>query len=349
MDETIEIRPGEDLDIAALEPYLRERLPQSAGELEVRQFPGGHANLVYLLRFGTTEYVLRRPPHGPLPKGGHDMVREFRVLSRLYEHYALAPRAYLLCTDHAILGADFVIEERRSGTIIRGPIPAAVADDPKKCRALGNNFIDTLADLHTVDYEAAGLHELGKPDGYLQRQFDGWCKRWEAAATDDRPEAASYIAKLGATMPQSGAPGIVHNDFKFDNTILDANDATKPIAVLDWDMCTIGDPLSDLGNVLALWTDPGDPPPIGSSIMQTTHPGFPTRSELVARYAAKTGRDCSQIAWYQAFNYFRYAVIAQQIYARFKRGQTRDARFAGLTFWVAALIERGIALAERAL
>jgi aminoglycoside phosphotransferase (APT) family kinase protein len=349
VNETIDIRAGEELDVARLEPYLREHLPDARGPLEIRQFAGGHANLVYLLRFPEAEYVLRRPPHGPLPKGGHDMVREYRVLSRLYAYYPLAPRAYVLCTDHDVLGADFVIEERRVGTIVRGPIPADVASDPARCRALGENFIDTLADFHNVDYVRAGLEDLGKPEGYLARQFDGWCKRWDAAETPDRPQASAYIEKLGRSLPVSGPPGLVHNDFKFDNTILDPNDHTRPIAVLDWDMCTVGDPLSDLGNVLALWMDPGDPPAIGSSIMQTNHPGFPTRTELVARYAQRTGRDCSAIAWYHAFNYFRYAVIAQQIYARYKRGQTQDARFAGLGMWVTALISRGIALADRAL
>jgi aminoglycoside phosphotransferase (APT) family kinase protein len=346
VNETIDIRPGEELDVTALEPYLRERLPSARGPLEIRQFGGGHANLVYLLTFGDAEFVLRRPPHGPLPKGGHDMDREYNVLSRLYAYYPLAPRAYLLCTDHAVLGADFVIEERRSGTIIRGPIPSEVASDPAKCRALGTNFIDTLADLHNVDYTAAGLADLGKPEGYLQRQFDGWRKRWDAADTPDRIDAAAYLEKLGRTLPQSGPPGIVHNDFKFDNTILDNEDLTRPIAVLDWDMCTIGDPLADLGNVLTLWMEPGDPPPIGSSIMQTVHPGFPTRAELIERYARRTGRDCSNIAWYTAFNFFRYAVIAQQIYARFVRGQTQDRRFAGFGYWVSALVSRGIALAD---
>ena len=349
MNETIAIRPGEELDVERLEPYLREHLEGAVGPLEIRQFPGGHANLVYLLRFGDTEFVLRRPPLGPLPKGGHDMVREYRVLSKLYAYYPLAPRAFVLCTQREILGADFVIEERRRGTIVRGPVPADVTRDPARCRALGNNFIDTLADFHNVDYVAAGLDDLGKPDGYLTRQFEGWRGRWEAATTLDRPEAAAYVAKLGETLPPSGAPGLVHNDFKFDNTILDANDHTRPIAVLDWDMCTIGDPLSDLGNVLALWMEPGDPPPIGSSIMQTAHPGFPTRAELVSRYAERTGRDVSHVAWYHAFNYFRYAVIAQQIYARFKRGQTSDARFEGMGHWVRALITRGTALAEREL
>jgi aminoglycoside phosphotransferase (APT) family kinase protein len=346
VNETIDIRPGEELDVAALEPYLRERIASARGPLTVRQFGGGHANLVYLLNFGGTEFVLRRPPHGPLPKGGHDMVREYNVLSRLYAFYPLAPRAYLLCTDHAILGADFVIEERRSGTIIRGPIPPEIAGDPEKCRALGTNFIDTLADLHNVDYARAGLADLGKPDGYLQRQFEGWRRRWDAAETPDRIDAAAYLEKLGKTLPPSGPPGIVHNDFKFDNTILDASDLTRPIAVLDWDMCTIGDPLADLGNVLTLWMEPGDPAPIGSSIMQTVHPGFPTRAELVERYARRTGRDCSNVAWYTAFNFFRYAVIAQQIYARFVRGQTQDRRFAGFGIWVSALVTRGIALAD---
>ncbi len=349
MDDTIAIRAGEALDETQLEPYLRERLPNVRGPFSVRQFGGGMANLTYAITFGDEEFVLRRPPYGPLPKGGHDMAREYRVLSKLYAAFPLAPRALLFCTDRAIVGADFVVMERRRGIVIRKTLPAQIAADPIACRKLGENFIDMLADFHNVDYEATGLGDLGKPAGYLERQLDGWVERWGAAETPGMPDASALIAKLVERRPESGPPALVHNDFKFDNAIVDANDPTRFVAVLDWDMCTIGDPLADLGNVLALWTEASDPPTLNLSAMPTSAPGFATRDELVERYAAATGRDCSRARWYLAFNLFRYAGIAQQIYARFVRGQTQDERFRGFGYFVKMQIERGNALADRGL
>jgi aminoglycoside phosphotransferase (APT) family kinase protein len=345
--DTIDVRPGEAIDTRQLEPYLRARLPGAEGPFEVRQFGGGHANLTYLLRFGEREFVLRRPPFGPLPKGGHDMRREYRVLSKLSASFALAPQAYVLCTDHEVIGADFVVMERRHGVVIRRSLPGFFDDNEPARRALSENFVDTLAALHSVDYAAAGLGDLGKPEGYLGRQLDGWTERWHAAHTDDRADASALVALLRADPPESGPPGLVHNDFKLDNTIVASDDPTKLIAVLDWDMCTVGDPLSDLGNVLGLWLEPGDPPGFGSSTMPTDAPGFFSRAELVERYAEKTGRDCSRAAWYHAFSVFRYAVIAQQIYARFVRGQTQDERFKDFARYVAILVERGLELADK--
>jgi aminoglycoside phosphotransferase (APT) family kinase protein len=347
MNDTIDVRSGEALHTERLEPYLRERLPGSLGDFEVRQFGGGHANLTYLLRFGDREFVLRRPPYGPLPKGGHDMKREYRVLSKLYASYPLAPRAFVLCTDADIVGADFVVMERRNGIVIRRALPPFFDDNEPARRALSENFVDIIADLHGVDYEAAGLADLGKPTGYLERQLTGWTERWDAADTADRADASSLIARLKKDVPVSGAPGIVHNDFKLDNAIVSATDPTTFVAVLDWDMCTIGDPLTDLGNVLGLWLEPGDPTGFGSSTMPTDVPGFLRRSELVARYARRTGRDCSRAPWYHAFSVFRYAVIAQQIYARFVRGATSDERFANFAPYVTGLVEHGLELADK--
>jgi aminoglycoside phosphotransferase (APT) family kinase protein len=346
VNDTIDVRPGEALDTERLEPYLRERLPGASGRFELRQFGGGHANLTYSVRFGTSEFVLRRPPHGPLPKGGHDMKREYRVLSVLWQHFALAPRAYVLCTDHDIIGADFVVMERRHGIVIRRELPARLAADPAACRRLGENFIDTLAALHSVDYAAAGLAELGHPEGYLERQLRGWVERWEAAETPGRADARRLIELLQIDPPQSGTPAIVHNDIKLDNCIVGYDDPAQLVAVLDWDMSTLGDPLVDLGQVLALWMNPGEPHAMSNSTMPTFHPGFPTRAELIERYARTTGRDCSRAAWYQTFNVFRYAVIAQQIYARYVRGQTRDERFKNFDMWVDTLVATGTRMAE---
>jgi aminoglycoside phosphotransferase (APT) family kinase protein len=347
VNDTIEVRPGEELVAERLEPYLRERLPKAEGAFAIRQFGGGHANLTYLVRFGDSEYVLRRPPLGPLPKGGHDMKREYRVLSKLYTAFELAPRAFVLCTDHAVIGADFVVMERRNGLVIRNRLPDVLVGKPDVCRKLGENFIDAVAALHSVDYERAGLAELGKPDGYLERQLTGWVDRWHAAATPDQTDATSLLARLLQDVPVSGPPAIVHNDVKFDNAIFDAHDPTRLVAFLDWDMCTIGDPLADIGNVLTLWREPGDPAPASQSEMPTDAPGFASRAEVIERYARATGRDCSRAAWYHVFNLFRYAVIAQQIYARYVRGQTQDQRFAGMGPWVTTLIERGAALSVK--
>jgi aminoglycoside phosphotransferase (APT) family kinase protein len=345
-DDTIDVRPGESLATERLEPYLRARLPHTSGEFSLRQFGGGHANLTYLATFGEHEYVLRRPPHGPLPKGGHDMRREYRVLSVLWEFFPLAPRAYELCTDHTIIGADFVVMERRRGRVIRRTLPLEFRANVAARRRLADNFIDTLAALHAVDYERAGLATLGTPDGYLARQLGGWVERWSRAETPDRTDAGALVARLQERLPPSGSPALVHNDYKLDNAIVAADDPTRLVAVLDWDMCTLGDPLADLGNVLALWSEPGDPPAASSSMMPTGVAGFPSRAEVVERYARLTGRDCSRAAWYHAFNVFRYAAIAQQIYARFLRGQTHDERFRSFGPWVTGLIETGTALAD---
>jgi aminoglycoside phosphotransferase (APT) family kinase protein len=339
MIDTIDVRPGEELDAPRLEAYLRANLPGAEGEFGLRQFGGGHANLTYLVRFGEREFVLRRPPHGPLPAGGHDMKREYRVLSELWKAFPLAPRAFLLCTDHDVLGVDFVVMERRNGVVIRRELPPQLMDDHAAQRRLGENFIDALAALHNVDYVASGLSELGKPDGYLQRQMDGWIKRWYAAETNDRPAAEDVIAWLTAHQPVQSGSSVIHNDYKLDNTIVDERDLQTFVAVLDWDMSTLGDPLSDLGNVLALWVEPNDPPSLQHSTMPIVGPGFPTRREIVERYAAKTGRDVTHVGWYRAFNVFRYAVIDQQIYVRYRRGQTHDDRFKDLGFVVSQLIE----------
>jgi aminoglycoside phosphotransferase (APT) family kinase protein len=300
------------------------------------------------LGFGEREFVLRRPPHGPVAVGAHDMKREYRVLSKLWEPFALAPRAYLLCTDHDVLGVDFVVMERRNGVVIRRDLPARLVDDPVAQRHLGENFVDALAALHSVDYLACGLADLGKPEGYLQRQMDGWINRWYAAETNDRPSAEDVIAWLAAHRPPQSGSAIIHNDYKLDNTIVDAEDLQTFLAVLDWDMSTLGDPLSDLGNVLALWVEPGDPPALQHSTMPIVGPGFPSRCDIVERYAARTGRDVSNVGWYRAFNIFRYAVIDQQIYVRYRRGQTQDDRFRDLGAVVKQLIETGRALVAEA-
>lgn len=344
--ETIDVRLEERLDTGRLEPYLREHLPEAEGPLEIRQFGGGHANLTYLVRFGRREYVLRRPPLGPVPPGSHDMRREHRVLSQLHAGFPLAPRSYLLCTDPEVIGADFFVMERRPGIAFRRDIPAPWADRPEVLREVGRALIETLAALHAVDPASVGLGDLGKPDGYVQRQLDGWIERWNNALTDDAAPAEPLVGWLRQNVPQARRTALVHNDYKLDNTLLDPGDPTKLTAVLDWDMCTRGEPLMDLGYVLALWTEPHEASS-AEGRMPTWRRGFPTRLEAAELYAQYSGHDVGDVHWYVVFNVFRYAAILQQIYLRYTRGQTHDARFAQLGEAANRLTERALTLIER--
>lgn len=358
--ELIDQRPDERLDTTRLDPYLRHHLPGAEGKLTVRQFGGGKANLTYLLRFGdggsAREFVLRRPPIGPIPPGAHDMRREHRVLSVLYRRYPLAPRSYLLCEDESIIGAVFIVLERRHGFVIRQEIPPEFAGRPDLNRRIGLGLIEALAALHLVKPAEIGLEDLGRPQGYVGRQLAGWTKRWEAALTGGGPEAEAAQAQMAPVLdwlahhiPPSGAGALLHNDYRLDNCLLDTADPGHFVAVMDWDMCTRGDPLADLGYVLNYWVEPGDPEEWRAvASMPTWQEGFPSRAEAIAHYAARTGFDLSPIGWHQIFAVFKLAVIIQQIYIRFIRGQTQDQRFStygervlGLTAKAAALMSAG--------
>lgn len=323
----MDVRPEEQLDTALLEPYLRERLPRSDGDFTVRQFGGGHANLTYLIAFGPHEYVLRRPPLGPVAEAAHDMRREHTVLSQLYRAFPLAPQSYLLCTDRSIADADFLIEERKHGVAIRRDLPPRFHDKVELARGIGHMLVDTLASLHSVDAAAVGLESLGKPEGYVERQLEGWIKRWNAARTAGSDSAERLTAWLRSERPVSHASSIVHNDYKLDNMLVDPDDPSRITALLDWDMCTLGDPLMDLGYMLALWAQAGDPDQWRAFGMPTWREGFPTRAQATQRYAQRTGFDVTGIHWYYVFNIFRFAGILQQIYQRYDRGQTHDQRF----------------------
>jgi aminoglycoside phosphotransferase (APT) family kinase protein len=331
--ELIDERPDERLDTTRLEPYLRTHLPDAEGPLSVRQFGGGKANLTYLLRFGAREFVLRRPPLGPLPPGAHDMRREHRVLSVLHRRYPLAPRSLHLCEDESVIGAVFVILERRRGFVIRDDLPPQFSGRPEMNRRIGFALVDALADLHRVEPAAIGLDTLGRPEGYLARQLAGWTRRWEAALDLPAQEAVRtamrpVLDRLAESLPQSRAATLLHNDYRLDNLLLDPADPARVVAVLDWDMCTLGDPLADLGYVLNYWAEPGDDPAWRNiAAMPTWREGFPSRAEAIARYAARTGFDVADIRWYEVFAAFKLAVIVQQIYIRWRRGQTHDERF----------------------
>src|SRR5216684_2129031 len=331
--ELIDERPDERLDTSRLEPYLRTHLKGTQGPLAVRQFAGGKANLTYLLRFGDQEFVLRRPPLGPIPPGAHDMRREHRVLSVLHRRYKPAPKSLLLCEDESVIDAVFIVEERRHGFVIRDDIPPEFADRPALNRRIGEALVDALADLHLVPPREIGLDDLGRPEGYVERQLAGWVRRWQAAQGGEEAErAAAEMAPvldwLGRRLPASGGAVLLHNDYRLDNCLLDAADPGRIEAVLDWDMCTQGDPLADLGYLLNYWVEPGDDPAWREiAAMPTWQGGFPSRAEAIERYAAGTGIDVGAVGWHQVFAAFKLAVIIQQIYIRYVRGQTQDQRF----------------------
>jgi aminoglycoside phosphotransferase (APT) family kinase protein len=344
--EVIAPRPDELLDTRRLEPYLREHLEGLEGALSVRQFGGGHANLTYLVSFDEREFVLRRPPLGPVAPGAHDMRREHRVLSVLHRAFPLAPHSLHLCEDETIIGAIFQVIERRRGFAIRSDIPEPFRDDTALARRIGLMLVETLASLHKVDPRSVGLEGLGRPEGYLDRQLSGWTRRWEAARDRDYPAMDRLIEWLAAHRPESRQATLLHNDFKLDNILVDPRDPARPVGVLDWDMCTIGDPLFDLGSMLTYWAEADDPPNWReAAMMPTWRAGFPNRAEAMARYAELTGFDLEPMRWHLVFGAFKLAGVLQQIYIRFVRGQTKDQRFAKFDRRVAALIEKGHALA----
>jgi aminoglycoside phosphotransferase (APT) family kinase protein len=331
LDHPTKVRPGEELDLSKLEPFLRGHFPDEPGPLTLQQFPSGHSNLTYLLQFGSKELVLRRPPFGSKVKSAHDMNREFRVLSKLHSVYHPAPNVLFYCEDDSILGAPFYLMEPIHGVILRGDPPPGLDFPAEKARRLSESFVENLALLHSLDYAAVGLADLGKPQGYLERQVRGWIERYYGSKTHEYPEVEKISAWMQQHMPSTGSVSLIHNDYKYDNVVLDIGDITKIIGVLDWEMCTIGDPLTDLGTTLAYWVDAADPEELQINRSgPTAHPGSFTRRELVQYYAQKTGRDVSQISFFLTLARFKLAVIVQQIYFRYHQGLTKDDRFASL-------------------
>jgi aminoglycoside phosphotransferase (APT) family kinase protein len=338
LDCTAPVRQGEELAAGPLEAYLREHLPEFSVPLVVEQFPHGHSNLTYLLRFGPRELVLRRPPFGNQVQTAHDMSREFRVLSKLSAVYPLAPHPYLFCDDVSVLGTPFYVMERRKGVILRKALTSGVTLAPDDIRGLSLALIDNLAKLHAIDCQAAGLNELGKPVGYVARQVTGWTTRYNNARTDNVAAMDNVANWLAANMPAESGASIIHNDYKFDNLVLDRTDLSRIVAVLDWEMATLGDPLMDLGTTLGYWVEAGDAEPLRMARLgPTSLPGCLTRRELVERYEVVSGRPIANPLFYYAYGLFKVAVIVQQIYARFLRGHTRDPRFAQLNEVVAVL------------
>jgi len=342
VSDTRPVRSSENLDWQRLADYLRRELPDlDHGEMEVEQFPGGHSNLTYLLRFGSREIVLRRPPFGPVPARAHDMARESRVLAAVHPHFPLAPRPYLLCEDTSIIGSVFYVMERRRGLIIRTEEPAPVADDAELRTRISGSIVDTLADLHAIDVNAHGLDSLGKPAGFVARQIRGWTERWHGAKTSDVPEMETLAAWLEQHIPADPPrPSLVHGDYKLDNVMLDEERPDQLTGVFDWEMSAIGDPLVDVGILLCYWIHVAEAQDSAIATV-TTRPGWFGREAILERYASRSGRNLDAIGLaiglYEVFAVFKLAVVLQQIYARYVRKQTDDPRFAALGDRVALL------------
>ena len=336
--DTKPIRQGEELNDANLREFLQENFSAIKGEIEISQFPAGSSNLTYCIRIGDEEYVLRRPPFGSQVKSAHDMKREFEVLSNLSVIYNPAPKPWIYCADEAVIGSEFYLMERRRGLIIRGKSPKKLEDSPELQRQVCDEFIANLVRLHALDYQKIGLGNLGKPEGYTRRQVEGWTKRYFNAKTDENIELEKSIEWLNEHIPSSNAAALVHNDYKFDNIMLNPENLTEIVAVLDWEMATIGEPLMDLGTTLGYWMSkeagnemlsmPFNPRVLMENV---------SRRELVEMYAEKSGRDLSGILFYYVFGTFKIAVIAQQIYFRFAKGFTQDRRFTNFNHFVNAL------------
>src|SRR5712692_7514868 len=346
-DRPTTMRAGEELDLLKLEPFLRTHFPDERGALTIQQYPSGHSNLTYAVALGSKKLVFRRPPFGSKVKSAHDMSREFRVLFRLHGVYPVAPEVLCYCEDELILGAPFYLMKPIRGIILRRGPPAGLQFSADTARRLSESLIDNLACLHRIDYGSIGLADLGKPQGYLERQVRGWIERYHGSRTHDLREVERISSWMNDHLPPSSDAALIHNDYKYDNVVLDSQDITRIVGVLDWEMCTIGDPLSDLGTALAYWVDAKD----SNDLQQvrwcpSNYPGSLTRVQLVERYALATGRDVSQMAFYLAFARFKVAVVLQQIYYRYHLGLTQDQRFASLPRKIETLLQASLRAAE---
>jgi len=331
---------GEDaFDVGTVHEWLAERVEGLDAPPEVRQFSGGASNLTYLLRYPDRELILRRPPAGRKASSAHDMNREYRVQKHLKPVFRYVPEMVAFCDDQDILGTDFYVMERIVGTIPRKDFPPEVSLTPEEARALAFTVIDTLIELHDVDPAAAGLSDLGRGAGYVERQVKGWSDRYRKARTWNVPKADGVMAWLDEHRPDDVKSCLIHNDYRLDNVVLAPDDPLRVIGVLDWEMATIGDPLMDLGGALAYWIQADDPYLSQRARRQPTHlPGMPTRREVVEYYCDRAGLSADNWAFYEVFGLFRLAAIAQQIYYRYHHKQTRNPAFRQLWISVNYLI-----------
>jgi aminoglycoside phosphotransferase (APT) family kinase protein len=329
LNPTAAVRSGEELDWGRLDAWLKEALPQLRGEPQVSQFAGGNSNLTYRLKYENDDLVLRRPPFGTKAKSAHNMAREFRIISELKPVYPAVPDALCYSDDESIIGSEFYVMRKVEGQLIKEVLPEEWNFSADDTRRFCVNIWDKLIELHQVDYAAAGLGDFGKPDGYVARQILGWNSRYERVITPDVDEFADVRAWLEGNMPpDSGRPAILHGDYRIDNVVLDLQDPGRIRAVLDWEICAIGDPLMDLGNSLAYWIQDDDPEALQALAMQPSRaPGMLDRQGILDLYRDRTGVETGDFTFYLVYGYWRLAVILQQIYYRYYHGQTRDERF----------------------
>jgi aminoglycoside phosphotransferase (APT) family kinase protein len=348
--EVAPVRTGEDLDWPRLESYLREHVPELGGEFSVLQFPNGSANLTYLVRFGDTQLVVRRPPFGQLAPGAHDMKREFTAVHALSQHFDRAPRAYLFCDDHSVIGSDFLVVEYRSGVVMWDHVPPAMAHHDDAARRIGLAVVDALADLHILVPDEIGLGGLGRPEGFVERQVNGWAKRWDLVDTGRVPQMNAVAKRLIATIPSAGGrpASVLHNDYKIDNCQFDPANPDRVKSIFDWDMATLGEPLVDLGTLLNYWPDPADVEgdrPLHVPGLELL--GLPSRGDVVERYASRTGFEAADVPWYEAFATWKTCVVLEQLYQRFVRGESTDPRMGERGAPVTPLADRAARLLDR--
>jgi aminoglycoside phosphotransferase (APT) family kinase protein len=341
-DKAIKIRTGEELPIEVLNVFLKENINDFGQINEITQYPGGYSNLTYLLSTTNKKYVLRKPPKGAENiKGGHNMLREFNILKNIYETgFRKIPQPIIFCDNHDIIGSDFYLMQKVEGTIIRTSqfeqVKAALV--PNKIKVLSTNLCETLAELHKIDIEKTGLINIGKPEGYIKRQVTGWYERYKAAETDDIPEMNIVYHWLSSNMPEEIKPTLIHNDFKYDNVVINLS-SEEILAILDWEMATVGDPRMDIGTCLSYWCEAQDSD-FEKTFNLTWLEGNLTKKEFIAYYKTINNIDLSQILYFYVFGLFKNSVVIQQIFARYKKGLTNDERFANLGYGVKKLIRK---------
>lgn len=349
IDQPSTIREGESIDLEKLSTFLRSHLPSAKGEITIKQFPGGFSNLTYAITVGEQEFVLRKPPFGANIKSGHDMGREYKILAALDSAgYKKVPRPIVYEEENTVLGAPFYLMERVQGVILRYVMPKEMYPNKDAMSAIASSWLDTFVELHALDIQEINLEDLGKPDGYTKRQIDGWGRRYFKAKTDEIPKLEQALKWLEKEQPKTSNVALIHNDFKYDNLVLDPNDWTNVLAILDWEMATIGDSLMDLGTSIGYWVNTNDPDFMRQMKLSPTHlPGNPKRGEIVHQYALRSGREIQNPVFLYVYGLFKIAVIVQQIYARYKQGHTKDPRFATLIEGVKAIGEISSQAIER--
>ncbi|MDZ5472643.1 phosphotransferase family protein [Bacillus sp. 31A1R] len=341
--DTIPVRKGEELNIEKLESFLREHVDLPHEPLEILQFSAGHSNLTYQLKAGTWEAVLRRPPLGPVAPKAHDMEREYKIISEIHPLFSPAPKPILFSNDQSVVGAPFFLMERKHGVVLDTCFPEGTEVTSELCRDLSETMVDQLVKLHSIDYKETGLTGISKPTGFMERQVHGWINRYERAKTDEFKEAEHVMNWLARNVPTNQESTVIHYDFKFNNAMF-SRDFTSMVGLFDWEMTTVGDPLADLGVAMSYWTEADDPYLLKSGLGKepiTVQEGFLSRKEFIELYGKKSGRDVSNMDFYLAFAYFKLAVICQQIYYRYKKGQTEDKRFSKFHYFVNSLLVHG--------